>query len=97
MSCCPPNAERYLAATYATCGSTHILPNGYEFYSSSPKDAPITTAVIVIPDVWGWNSGRTRNIADWLAEAGYYALVPKLMIPPLEGGTDGDGRTPLDE
>jgi dienelactone hydrolase len=48
-------------------------------------------AILIIPDVWGWNSGRTRHIADMFAEGGYLAVVPKLMIPALEGGTDGDG------
>lgn len=89
MSCCPPNAEKYLAATYATTGSVHTLPNGHEFYHSGSTSAK--HAVLIIPDVYGWNGGRTRNIADWFAEAGYYAVVPKLMVPPLQGGTDGDG------
>jgi hypothetical protein len=26
--------------------------------------------VIIIPDFWGWRSGRTRNIADLFANAG---------------------------
>ncbi len=93
MSCCPPNAEKYLAASYSTIGQTHALPNGHEFYITGSTTA--TKAVIVIPDVFGWNAGRTRNVADWFAEAGYLTIVPKLMVPALEGGTDGDGSSTL--
>ncbi len=89
MSCCPPNAEKYLAATYETIGKVCCLSNGHEFYSTGPTDS--RKAVILIPDVYGWNGGRTRKIADWFGEAGYNTAVPKLMVPPLEGGTDGDG------
>jgi len=92
MSCCPPNAEKYLAASYATTGNTQALANGYEFYSSGSVEA--TKAILLVPDVFGWNGGRIRNIADWFAEAGYYVVVPKLMVPPLDDGTDGDGLFP---
>lgn len=37
------------------------------------------------------NSGRTRGIADMLGELGYKAFIPKILEPPFEGGTDGDG------
>lgn len=50
-----------------------------------------TTAVIFIPDVWGWNSGRIRNFADMMSDGGQFTVVPKLLEPPLEEGTDGDG------
>ncbi len=89
MSCCPPNAEKYLAASCEAVGIVHNLPNGHEFYATGPTDS--LKAIIFIPDVFGWNGGRTRKIADWFGEAGYYTVVPKLMVPSLEGGTDGDG------
>lgn len=89
MSCCPPNAEKYLAPDYTFVGKITTLSETVEFYetgSSSSKNA-----VIVIPDIFGWNGGRTRNIADYLADQGYYTVVPKLLSPPIGGGTDGDG------
>jgi len=92
MFCCPPNAEKYLAAEYDTTGSTHTLENGHEFYRTGLPTA--TKAILLIPDVFGWNGGRTRNVADFFAEAGYYVVVPKLLVPALEGGTDGDGLFP---
>ena len=41
--------------------------------------------------MWGWDSGRTRLLADEFATAGYRVYVPKVLTPALEGGTDGDG------
>lgn len=91
MSCCPPNADKYLAATYDTTGEKVTLPSGNELYRSGSVGAS-KKAVLIIPDVWGWNSGRTRNIADMFAEAGYLAVVPKILAPGLQGGVDGDGE-----
>ena len=49
-----------------------------EFYEVVPSVivAP-TSAVIVVGDVWGWNGGRIRAIADTLAGDGYAVVVPK--------------------
>jgi dienelactone hydrolase len=82
MSCCPPNSHKYLEASYDTVGSKITRPNGYEYYISGGSAAG-KTAVIIVPDVWGWNSGRTRAIADMFAESGYFAIVPKLMVKQL--------------
>ncbi|KAI9023467.1 dienelactone hydrolase family-domain-containing protein [Hyaloraphidium curvatum] len=90
--CCPPNSEPYLKADYATKGATTTLPSGVEAYVVGPKDAK--KAILVIPDVWGWNSGRVRAIADNFGDGGYRVVVPKLLTPPLEGGTDGDALPP---
>jgi hypothetical protein len=35
---------------------------------------------------------RTRNLMDQFAEAGYFSIAPKLLVPPLEGGTEGEGK-----
>ena len=43
--------------------------------------------------VWGWDSGRIRELGDELAAEGHLVLIPKLLQPPL-GGTDGDGLPP---
>ena len=37
--------------------------------------------ILLVPDIWGWDSGRVRNIADHLAEAGYLVVVPKILQP----------------
>lgn len=53
-----------------------------------------TSGVLLLPDVWGWNSGRTRAIADDLAKQGLSIWVPKILTA-FEGGTDDDGLPPL--
>jgi dienelactone hydrolase len=44
--------------------------------------------------VYGWNGGRIRAIADDYAAAGYLVIIPQLLQPAFEGGTDGDGLPP---
>ncbi len=89
--CCPPNAEKYLAPDYKFVGQCHKLADGLEYYATG--DPKTKKAVLLINDIYGWNGGRTRNIADHLAENGYYTVVPKLLTPPVDGGTDGDGKS----
>jgi hypothetical protein len=57
MPCCPPDSEKYLAPDYNTIGSTITLGDGTDIYVSK-ADAGAVNAIIVIPDVFGWNSGR---------------------------------------
>ena len=90
MSCCPPSALPYLAAKPATKGSKKAV-DGVEFYETGAQSK---AAVILFPDVWGWDSGRTRALADAFAEQGYRTYVPKVLQPAHEGGTDGDGLPP---
>ena len=61
---------------------------GTEVYVSGN---PGVDALVIIPDIFGWNGGRTRSIADYFSSEGYYVLVPKLLVPCLRDGTDGDG------
>eukprot|EP01033_Poteriospumella_lacustris_P016246 gene16246-11625_t len=89
MSCCPPNAEKYLAPDYSFVGSTVALDTGLELYVTGTGASK--KGLLIVPDIYGWNGGRTRNIADYYAEEGYYVVVPKLLTPAIDGGTDGDG------
>lgn len=97
-SCCPPGSHPYLEAKHAdlgklvSCGGDSGLIE-VNLYVARPSGA-FTSAVIVLPDVWGWNGGRVRAIADSLAGAGYLAVVPRLLAPGLDGGTDGDALPP---
>ena len=87
MSCCPPNSHKYLPSTYKPVGTCCSFQNTEYYMVGSPNK----NAILIIPDVFGWNGCRIRNIADQLAEGGYYVIIPKLLIPNFEGGTDGDG------
>jgi hypothetical protein len=33
-------------------------------------------------------------VADFFADLGFFVVVPKVLQPVLEGGTDGDGLPP---
>ena len=81
MACCPPNAHGYLASTRDHKGSKITVPGGVEAYSAGTL-GPSGRAILICPDIWGWDSGRLRNIADHLAEAGYLVVVPKILQPP---------------
>jgi len=93
MVCCPEGSAPYLANGHVNTGQV-INVGGFPCYATGVPDS--TRALIVASDVWGWNGGRTRALADHLAAAlNAYVLVPRLLdAPPLEGGTDGDGLPP---
>lgn len=90
MACCPPSALPYLAAQPVNNGSKKSI-EGVEFYETG---AASKAAIILFPDVWGWDSGRTRALADAFADQGYRTYVPKVLQPAHKGGTDGDGLPP---
>jgi len=81
----------------ARAGGTKVNAGGIvEYYlaKDSMKHASKKNVIICYPDVWGWNSGRVRRLADYLASSLKCAVcVPKLQ-PPLEGGTDDDALPP---
>lgn len=95
MSCCPPNSiSTSFFDNYTEKGSKSSLPNVEYYQSGSPTSS---TAIVCIPDIFGWGGGRTRAWADLLAESlGTYVVVPKLLCSPaFEGGVDGDAL-PID-
>lgn len=88
-SCCPPGSAPYLAADHTDQGSVRSV-NDVPFYQVGSGER----GLLIIADVWGWNGGRTRALADELSKKGLSVWVPKILVPPLEGGTDGDGLPP---
>ena len=57
-SCCPPSALGYLASD-TTCSGTKVdLGEGVEFYQTGSASS---AAIILFPDVWGWDSGRVSS------------------------------------
>lgn len=89
--CCPPYSEGYLAPTYATIGTIETLVEGYQLYISASEPAN-KHAIVILPSIYGWNGGRTRHVSDYFSEAGYFSVVPQLLVPGLQGGLDGDGN-----
>lgn len=89
MPCCPPGSLPYLAPDYNTRGTIfEYSDSGLAFYGIGSSTE---NAIIILPEPFGWNSGRTRVIADILSEYGYLVVVPKLLGPTLDKGIDGDG------
>lgn len=88
MSCCPPDAAPYLAANHVDEGSVKEV-EGVTYYNVGAGEI----GLLVMPDVFGWNGGRVRALSDQFAKRGFNVFIPKLL-PPLEGGTDGDGLPP---
>ena len=75
-----------MAPNYNVIGACKVLEgsDGIEGYVSKPYGAQ-GKALVLIPDAFGWNSGRLRNVADYFATEGYYTVVPKIMLPCAEG------------
>lgn len=91
-TCCPPGSHPYLLSTYTGTG-TIVTEGGVDFYINKATESP-TSAVLLLSDIWGWNGGRVRAIADYWASQGYMVVIPKLLNPVFEGGTDGDAMSP---
>lgn len=88
MSCCPSGSYGYLQADHTDEGTVRSI-DGISYYQVGSG----ANGLLFCPDIWGWNSGRTRAIADDFAKKGVSVWVPK-VLPALEGGTDGDGLPP---
>jgi len=89
LPCCPSGAVGYLAAEHAEEGSIHSV-DGVSVYQVGSG----ANGMLFLPDVWGWNSGRTRALADDFARKGLRVWVPKVLQPMFEEGSDGDGLPP---
>ncbi|EOD10873.1 hypothetical protein EMIHUDRAFT_215122 [Emiliania huxleyi CCMP1516] len=89
-ACCPVGSLPYLAATHTATGRVVDL-GAVELYANTTNG---TNGILICPDVWGWNGGRVRAIADGLSEQGYKVAVGKFLAPALDGGTDGDALPP---
>lgn len=84
--CCPPGAHGYLKIDAEPVGEL-VEVNYY-------KTGKGTKCLVIFPDVWGWNSGRVRILADSFAkELDCVAVVPKIQKKFREG-TDDDGLPP---
>jgi len=91
-ACCPPGSTPYLEASHTEKGSIEDA-DGVQLYFA-PALGASTKALLLLPDVWGWNSGRIRAVADALAGEGYLVAVPKILTPCVGEGTDGDALPP---
>ena len=96
-SCCTSRAHPALQLDLPERGQ-EILVEGIACYEVAPvKWSNETPALLVFSDIFGWRSGRTRQLCDQLAEeAGMHVLLPNLFYAdgadhskPLEGFCGG--------
>ena len=78
---CPEITEPYLAANYATKGTLETDPStGFSYYSVGALSTQDSKAIIMISDIFGWNSGRLRAIADMFSEkTNSLVVIPMLL------------------
>ncbi|TMW83528.1 hypothetical protein EJD97_001458 [Solanum chilense] len=83
--CCenPPN---YLSGGGGGAGHVQQL-GGFNCYLSGPLYS--TRAIILVSDVFGYEAPKLRKLADKVAAAGFYVVVPDFLR--------GDPRIPNDE
>lgn len=97
LSCCPSNSYPFLNPTLNFKGKVIKINNLLSFYitSESNHKENVNSAIIIIPDVWGFAAGRVRIIADFISEQLQRPVyIPKILQPPFEGGFEGDGMNP---
>eukprot|EP01130_Rhizamoeba_saxonica_P002491 TRINITY_DN12283_c0_g1_i1.p1 TRINITY_DN12283_c0_g1~~TRINITY_DN12283_c0_g1_i1.p1 ORF type:complete len:263 (+),score=78.04 TRINITY_DN12283_c0_g1_i1:38-790(+) len=85
MSCCPAGSWPSLKTDYQPKGETIQLDDLPVYIKG---DQPNEKAILVIHDVFGVDSGRTKNIVDHLAQEGYLVVLPDFYrgdnIPSLD-------------
>jgi len=72
-------------------GSVVALGGDVKVYVTGPAES--VAGILLVGDFFGWNGGRVRAVADYLASSlCAVCVVPRLLdTPNWEGGTDGDG------
>jgi hypothetical protein len=75
--------DPYLDTNYSPRGIIQTLADGTQFYVVGTTESK--KGVILISDLFGWNTGRTRALADYLADTGFYVMIPRLLAPVRPG------------
>ena len=65
MSCCPSDSLNAFSDGEYTAVGSKTSENGAEFYATGRAGSSV--GLLIVPDIFGWDSGRTRRIADMLA------------------------------
>ena len=103
-ACCPPGSHGYLspAADYVERGTVETLGDLEVYVVAPPPPAsdddeapppPLPQRLLIVGyDIFGFNSGRTRQICDELASRGYLVMLPDFF---RGGGANGDVWMPF--
>lgn len=71
MSCCPPNSWPELATDYKSVGNVTKVGDLEIYYvGKGPK------CIIWNYDIFGFDSGRTRQLCDLFAKEGFLVVMP---------------------
>jgi len=88
--CCPPNSFPALKIINQTTSGTIVTHKSATFYSTgSLNDNTERRAVVFMPDGMGWDSGRTRKVADYIGSHLNVLTVVLKSLTPYKSGEDG--------
>jgi len=76
-TCCPPGALPKRAMGPHTPKGEFKNINGYEVYVSGNASSGV--GILVSPEVFGIRQGDLVEFADWLADAGYFVVLPEVF------------------
>ena len=76
--CCPANSAPALKITTEqhTPSGNEILLDGLKCYTSGSVNSK--KSIIIFYDIFGYDGGRTKQICDQIAGAGYYVVLPDI-------------------
>ena len=74
--CCPSNSTPASTTKYNPKGKEIDL-NGLKCYTNNGA-ADNKKSVIVFYDIFGYDGGRTKQLCDQIASAGYYVILPDI-------------------
>jgi dienelactone hydrolase len=72
--CCPEGSLKFQKETYTHTGTIEKKDDFDIYWKGSG-----TSCVVVFMDIFGFNSGRHKNIVDELSEEGYLVVMPDLF------------------
>src|SRR4051812_1981352 len=98
MSCCPPESWPALKAEseYQPKGETIKVgkaPNEHALYVIGKEHAKEGKAIVIVPDIFGIDTGRHKAIADTLAEHGFVVVLADFCLGNPLSANDDIGKT----
>jgi dienelactone hydrolase len=79
--CCPPGSWPALSTDGKCAGKVEKLDGVDVYITGNPASAK--SGWVLIPDIFSIVSGRSKQVADQIALAGYYVVFP--VIDPERG------------
>lgn len=79
-ACCPSGtpAFRHPPQDFSPRGTAESI-DGMDIYVVGPQEGPLSGALVMIPEVFGIDSGRLKLVADTMADNGFFVVLSDLM------------------